>query len=86
MAGFQPCQWLNIKALGRYNLNVENAQRKLYIDGCYKSLKSVNVDVSDNEAQLFREIFPHVTDNLSPVRSKVVQKKAKEGTVNELTY
>lgn len=73
-------------------MNIENAQRKLYINGCYKSLKSVNFDVSDNEAQLFREIFPqkqpvpHVTDNLSPVRSKVVQKKAKEGTVTELTY
>ncbi|XP_058601848.1 UBX domain-containing protein 11 isoform X2 [Onychostoma macrolepis] len=48
-------------------------------------MQSEGFDVSDNEAQLFREIFPqnqpvpHIMDNLSTVRAKVVQKKkAKE--------
>lgn len=57
-----------------------------------KSLTCIHFYVSDYEAKLFRNIFPqnqpvpHITDNLSTVRSKVMQKKeAKEGTMTELT-
>lgn len=87
MAGFSP-----------YIIKIYKMQRTQYINtrnkpsDHIKSLTCIHFYVSDYEDKVFRNIFPqnqpvpHITDNLSTVRSNVMQKKAaKEGTTSEST-